>query len=340
MNTGRFTFPGFVPVRQADTSTHEVEIGKINLNDEVFIVHMIRKSGLSFEGSFLAAKIFDHTEKTCMWQFPKDSFVGLGLLAQAGSEIVVALVGNGREGKVEEIIPLSSITSHRPTNIRRRIELKRLAADYLGRNYNLSLSERAIVKHDGTRRQEEERAKREREYETRQKAREELITRIMGRGQVEAYTSDGRKRFGLPVLSSEWPSLSHNTYVVLVESYDEASCEMGNPIEAFQIVKEKGQNPKKGSPAPVTWEKPTDVVRTTTISGPTPICSVIIETENGDAFEVAVYATMDDIRKARAGGLNSGTYVAARDKKVGERYEVFSVRKEGVSTIGMFKPIA
>ncbi len=340
MNIERFTFPGFVPVRQADTSTHEVEIGKINLNDEVFVVHMIRKAELSLEGSFLVAKIFDRTEGTCLWQFPKDSFVGLGLLAQADNEIVVALVGNGREGKVEEIIPFSFITSHQPTNIRRKIELKRLAADHLNRDYNLTSTERAIVKHDGTRRQEEERIERERQHEARQKAREELITRIMGRGRVEAYTSDGRKRFGLPVLSSEWPSLSHNTFVVLVESYDEASCEMGNPIEAFQIVKEKGQNPKKGSPAPVTWKKPADVVRTTTISGPAPVDSVIIETETGEAFEVAIYATMDDIRKARAGGLNSGTYVAARDKKVGERYEVFSVHKAGVNTIGLFKPIA
>lgn len=339
MNTERFTFSGFVPVRQADTSSHEVEIGKINLNDEVFIVQMIRKARLPFEGSFLVAKIFDGTEGTCLWQFPKDSFVGLGLLAQAGNEVVVALVGNGREGKVEEIIPFSSITAHQPTSLRRKIELKQLAADYLNRDYNLTSTERAIVKHDGVRRQEEERIERERQHEARQKARMELIDRITSRGRVEVYTSDGRKRFGLPVLNSEWPSLSDKTFVVLVESYDDTAGKSGNPIEAFQIVKEKGQNPKKGFPTPVTWEKPASVARTASTNGPAPAYSVIIETKDGDAFEVAVYPTMDDIRKARAGGLNSGTYVAALDGKVGGQYEVFSVRKEGVTTIGLFKPI-
>lgn len=340
MNTERFTFPGFAPVRQADTSTHEVEVGRITLGDEVFIVHMIRKAGLSFEGNFLVAKVFDHAESKRLWEFPKYSFEGLGLLAQAGNEVVITLVSKGRDGKVEEVFPFSSIATHQPTNLRRKIELKRLAAEYLGKSYNLTNTERAVVKRDSERRREEEQTERERQHEARQQARMELIARITSRGRVEAYTSDGRKRYGLPVVGEEWQSLSGGTYVVLVESYDDTTGDMGNPIEAFEIVKEKGKNPKKGFPAPVTWRQSAENLQAVAVNIPQPAEVIVIETDDGDAFEVAVYASMDDIRTARERGLNSGSYVAARDRTVGERYEVFSVHAEKVKTLGLFKPIA
>jgi hypothetical protein len=301
---------------------------------------MIRKAGLSFEGNFLVAQVFDRTESNLLWEFPKHSFHGLGLLAQAGDEVVVALVGKGRDGRIEAVVPFSSIAEQQPVNLRRKIELKRLAAEYLGKGYSLTDTEHKVIKRDSERRREEEQAERERQHEARQQARIELIDRVMGRGRVEAYTSDGRKRYGLPVVGEEWQSLPNGTYVVLVESYNDETGEMGDPIEAFQIVREKGKNPKKGFPASVTWEQPAESTRAVAAKLPQPVGTMVIETEGGDAFEVAVYATMDDIRKARESGLNIGSYVAARDRKVGERYEVFCGRAKNVETLGLFEPIA
>ncbi len=334
MDVQRFSFAGFVPVRQTDTPTHEVEVGKITQDDEVFIVHMIRRKGLPFVGRFLVAKVFQQNK--CLWDFPRDSFQGLGFLTLADEEVVIALVGNGRQGKVEEIIPFSFLVKRRPLNLRRKIELKRLAAEYLGRGYNLTETECQIAKRDDQQRREDQRATRE----ARRRLRMELINRIIKRGRIEAYTSDGGLRFGLPVVDEEWQSLANGTYVVRVKNYNDETGEAGVPIEAFRVMKGKGRNPAKGSPTYVWENRGNGRYAADAASNPQPVDMMIIETKDEAAFEVAIYETMDDIRQARVAGLNNGLYATAHDKKFGDRYEIFSVHARGIETLGFFTSLA
>jgi len=317
MSVSRFNFAGFSLVRSADTSTHEVEIGTVTMGESSFIVHMIRKAGLSFEGSFLLASIYDSAGTVELWNFKAAGREGLGMLARAGDELVIAFVGNGKAGEVNDVMSFASIVDHKPISLERKLELKRAAADFLGRKYSLSKVEDALHQRMLAKKREDEAA---------------------AKGTITAYTADGQKRYGYPVVGDEWQSLSKNTFVVLCESYDQAARQHGKVIEAFRVVKEKGQNPSKGNSALVTLEQPKLAIFASS-ELPKPVDTIAVLTDDG-SFEVAVYATMDDIRAARASGLNSGSFVAALNRRKDDgRYEVLSVRKDAVSTIGLFEAL-
>lgn len=335
MNPARFNFAGFSLVRIADTTTHEVEIGKVTMGGNTFVVELVRKAGLHFQGSFLLAKVFDAAGDVELWSFKSSGFDGLGLLAQAGDEPVVALCKNGRNGDVQNIVPFSSFTEHRPISIERKLALKRAAAEFLGRKYDLTKVEASVHQKviDAARAAEE--AKRAADVAARQEARQALRMRVASRGKITVFTADGQKRYGYPVTDAEWPSLSKGTFVVLCDSYNQTALQHGKVIESFQVVKEHGKKAEKAYPARVSLDLPR-LASLATAELPKPVDTIAVETDDG-AFEVAVYATMDDIRAARAGGLNSGTYVAARDRQTADgRFEVLSVRTDGIVTVGRF----
>jgi hypothetical protein len=68
-----------------------------------------------------------------------------------------------------------------------------------------------------------------------------------------------------------------------------------------------------------------------------PVRTTVIEKVDG-AFEVELYSSMEDIRKARAAGLNSGTLVAVDVK--GFTIEVFAVHHDKIETVGKFAPLS
>ena len=337
MNVSRFNFAGFSLVRTADTTTHEVEIGKVTMGEDSFIVHMVRKAGLSFEGNFLLSKIYNATETVEHWNFKNSRHDGLGMLARAGDELVIAFVGKGRNGEVNDVVSFASITDHKPISIERKLELKHRAAEFLGRKYSLSKVENTLHQRMLAKMREAEASAREAAAAARAEAREELRRAVAGRGKITVYTASGQQRYGYPVLENEWPSLDKSTFVVLCDSIgvDGATLKV---LEAFQVVKDHGKNPTKGNPAPVSLDRP-KMTALASAELPKPVGTIAVSTDNG-TFEVAVYATMDDIRLARAGGLNSGSYVAALDhRKDDGRYEVLSVRKDSVSTVGLHEAI-
>lgn len=340
----RFTLTGFTFVRQADTPTHEVEVGKIKVEGETLICHLIRRKGLPEGANFLIACIFDAKEENVLWTFPKGSLEGIGLLTAVEDDFVIAFAASGKTGKIFDIVSLRAHLAHKPLDMKAKIELKRRAADTLGREAEFSAKESKVFRILGERQRKEEADALQQKHEARQKAREELITLVLSRGKVTVYTHDGQSRFGFPVTESEWPMLSNNTFVVLVESYDDKLKQPGTPIEAFRIVKAGGKNPSKGSSCPVTWEQPTKAVGFGTVGqasivAPNPLYDIVAENDTGDMFEVVVYSTMDDIRRARAAGLNSGTYVAAADRTKEGIYEVFSVHSDSIDTIGKMKSL-
>jgi hypothetical protein len=330
-NENSVTFPGFILKSKKDTWTHEVEIGEVNSGGVRFVLEMIRNKQYP-DLPFVIAKIHN-TTSTLLWDFKNEGFDGVGLLAQACNEVVVALVGRGKTGKVERIIPLSKLVSTQPVDLQRAIWLKADAAKFLGRELIFSLAENIILKAEIARKEVEQEAARITAAEARAAARQELISTILKRGKLEVFTADGRRRFGLPVLEGEWTSLHDRTFVVLIDSVGEDG-KIGNVIEAFQIIKERGRNPQKGSPAPVTVARPTLAQAK---PGVKKAGVTVVETEDG-AFEVQLYETMDDIRQARMAGLNGGTLAAVRGKPKA-KITVFSVRHDGIETVGEFVPL-
>lgn len=343
----RFDFPGFTPVCRRDTSTHEVEVGKITVGGEVLVVHMIRRFGLRLPGGgdFLVAKVFYEEGDTLLWEFPKGAFDGIGLLARAGEETVIALVvGGGRDRVVKDIIPLSVIRTSQ-IELRRKMELKRRAAEFLGCDVVFSAVERLVSKREQERlrlereaAEEEKRREEQEAYEARRAVHKEFVSSILSRGELLVYTKGGLSRRGVPTTAREWMSLPHGTFVVLVESYDEDARKAGAPVESFRVLKSGGgRRPEKGSSAPVTLEKPE--VKTAP-PAPSPIGSMAVEIEDG-VFEILVFATMDEVRRARETGLNHGAFVTAKDQVAADgRIPVFSIHSGGVKTVGLFAPIA
>ncbi len=325
--TSRINFPGLKSWVEEDTATHQVEVVRIEDGGAVFTLTFIRNKILADKDvPFVIAKIGDDKNQP-LWNFKSEGFDGVGLLAKAGEVVVVALCGRGKEGKVERAIPLSQVTGGKPLDLRATIALKKAAATFLDKKFVLSGTEKKLVEIDAVRAHEAEEARRAAEAEVRAAERAERINAIHARGTITVFTADGRKLFGTPVTEKEWMSLNNGAYAVIVESIDADGKPVG-PREWFQVVKLKGRNPKKDSVKPVTigssQAKAAVAVR--------PIRTSFVETKDG-AFEVLLFESMEQIREAWKGGLNSGAYVALNGE-VGSEVEVYTLHQDKAKTVG------
>ena len=264
-------------------------------------------------------------------------FNGLGLLVSVDGVIAIALIGRGRQGVVEDVVLLVDILNNTPSNLLHKGEVKQKVAELLGRKYNFSDVERLVFKRARERERNEVAMQKESERRLRERVRAERVAQINARERITVYTIfDGRRRFGLPVVEDEWMSLPHNTHVVLVESYDNESNTVGAPVEAFKVYKPGGgKKPEKGFPAPVVWDKSLSAKAT----APKPLGSIVIEFDDNACYEVAIYASIEDIRQARLAGLNGGAYVTPITHMKDSRYEVFAVHANEISTVGKFTEV-
>ena len=328
----RFQFPGFSFREAQDTATHQVEVGTIQDGGVTYLVTMIRNKQFDFL-RFGVSQIRDSNERD-LWLYALGGIDGFATLANANSQTVMAIIGKGKYGKLERVIPLSSLTNHTPINIRSLIRLKHAAAAFLGMDYVLTNSEATVDRLDREREAVRKLEAFRAEAAERATARERRVRELLTRGQVTGYTIDGTARHGIPVLESEWMSCSNGTSVVIVESISEDGT-IGAPREAFKVVKERGKDPKKGFSAFVTAKKPTidtinQIVR--------PVGSVVIEKDD-DALEVHLYSSMEVIREAQKKGLNGGTLVAVKGRDHGGKIQVFAVHHDGIRTLGNFAPL-
>lgn len=333
MNTARFAFPNFTITRFFETANHENVVGKLKLGENVFTIHLFRRIGLPDKAYFLVSKIYDRTGHAFLWEFPA-VFEGIGVLSQADSEPVVALIEHGSRN-VSSIVTISSFCASRPMSMQRKIELKRLAAKYLDCGYTLSDTERTVAQLDFKKQQEQLVAEESTKKTDQEQRRKERLERLEGRPSIKAFTRNGNgSRFGTPVVGEEWHSLPHGINVILVESYDDKTGEHGPVIEAFRVAKNGGRPPEKDYPTMVTQERPKPVGANI----PKPLGVILVEL-GGETHDVLVYGTMDEIRTARAAGLNHGTYVASNDTKSGDRFQIYSVHASNIETISLQKPL-
>ena len=335
-----FSFEGFTQLRDESTSTHDVVVGTLKTGEEVFMLHLVRNATLPFKAEFLLVEVWDRTEKKRLWRFKDIDFSGNCFLVQTDLGIAIALVGRGKQGEVERVIPFKDFSSHQPTDLRKLIGLKKAAAKALDRRYQLTETEQRLVKIDQAR-DEELRKKRKEALEAERQAekaaalkkraaREARVAALKARPRVEVFAEGGKVCHGTPVTETEWQSLPHGTYVVLVQSYDDESGECGEAFEFFWIQKNGGR-PRKERLTPVSFNRSTD--KASGIKLPEPVRTVLIE-RDGNVFEAKVFETIEVVRQAVKIGLNGGTYVTSEDRVDADKAEIFSATSEGLKTVG------
>lgn len=332
----RFKFPGFTSLISRGNNTYESEIGAIIENGTEFVLEMLRKKDLDQPASFLLARVLNKTKTFCHWEFRKTNFNGIALLARVGEENVIALVGHGHVGQVKEIIPISSfLMNPKKMTSYARILLKQGAAEFLGRTCQLSEVEYKIA---GLKQQavhEEKEKKRKEEEAARAHRQMECVTRIMNRGRVEAFAFDGIPRTGYPVVGEEWKSLPNGTFAILVREYDDDRRKAGDAFEWFKVAK-RGNRCEKVVCTPVSWKmEATQPIKPKVPRSTGELVMVIAD----EPEAVSVYASFEDIKAAHAGGLNGSTYVTAKDRESGGRYDVFCITTESISSIGKLAPL-
>jgi hypothetical protein len=341
-NQNRFQFPGFTLTETQDTPNHEVEVGRVEDGGRTFILTLIRNKAF-LHLPFVVAQATDAKE-TFHWSFQQEHFQGVGVLAKADDQVVIALTGKGANGKVERVIPLTWLADRKPLGLKAKLALKHAAGKFLGKEVLVADVEKTIVTQAELRAREQARREaaeahlaRQAAYEAREAARKERAKRILARDGIVTFTATGEERFGTPVVNSEWHGLPDGTKVILVESFDMDSETAGTPIEAFQIIKPPSRNATKGSRIAVSASKP--LVREPGVHGVRPIRTELVEMDD-DAFEVALYGSMDAIRAARAGGLNSGSYVAVMPTPGTKELMVYAVHHDHIDTVGKFQHLS
>jgi hypothetical protein len=333
MAVRNFDFPGFQYRRAEDSATHEVEIGYIMDGGLVFQIKVARNIERGDDRPFRITEV--NRGSDTVWSIKGSDFNGVSLLTKVGDALVIAMVGFGKSGMVEEVIPFSKFYANTQMDLLTKVKLKHGAAEFLGRECKYSSTEALYNKVLIERYQAKREAERKEAAEARDAKRIERIKVILSRGKIRVYTAEGHMRFGWPVMKDEWASLSNKAHAILVDSVGEDGS-IGKAIEAFIVVKGDGKNPEKAGVASVTVKRPTNPVAAKKVAVQS-VNSTIIEVD-GTPYEVFLYKDMDAIRQARAAGLNSGTYVAINGKK-GATIEVHAVHKDRVDTLGNFEAL-
>jgi hypothetical protein len=330
----QFRFPGFVLIEAREDRDYHVEIGTIMRGKTPFVIEVFRHCELQHL-SFLLRAVRGQDGQS-IWNFKSENYNGIGLLAMAGDDPVIVLATRGKGSTLERVIPFSSFGSHTKFDVRQMIDVKKKAAAFLSIPYELSGIEKKFIElsarriHDANR---EADRKRRAEHQKREAERAERVKRILSRDQVSGFTVDGRERYGYPVLKDEWPSLPRGTSVILVDSFDEDTYTPGKPLEAFEIDKRDGQAPAKKFLVNVSSNRPGTVQ--TAKSMPMTVGTALVEMD-GKVFEVKLFASMADIRQARAAGLNGGAFVAVNPVNDASSLEVYEVHEASMTTVGKF----
>lgn len=321
-------------VESKRSDTHEVALGLVEEDGVKYDIELFRSLNAP-EGNFLASNVkVDDKE---IWHFKKTGYKGICAVTEVGDKVVFYFLSYDR--KLEWVITINCLKSLQviegefvtSLDVNEAISLKRLVASKLGSVVKFSPAENKVLGYLLS----EQKKKEDSMRLERLRLKEEKRDRIMSREIISAYTETGAGRFGRPVVGEEWHCLSSGTFVVLVESFDEGTGKCGPAIEAFAIKKGKGGRPEKENAVMVTDERP-PVRRIPDVKA----SAVFVFDINGAFRSVPVYKTMDEIRQARANGLNGGSLVTSEDRKDEKgRYTIFAVSDPEIKTMGQFSPL-
>lgn len=172
-------------------------------------------------------------------------------------------------------------------------------------------------------------------HEDQMRKRAELRAAILKRPHVYAFTSNGVRRHGTPVVNDdEWKMLKDGTPVVLVKSYENGVA--SEVIEAFFVSKKQGGGTSKENPTPVTSNF------TSSHEVAVEVLGKKIFLLDGSPRMLDVYGNHATINQLRKCGLNSGTLVACPvENDLGlesPKFTVYRVTERQSATVGVYAP--
>ena len=325
-----------VILNTGDNSYYETQ--KVQIGDVVFETLRSKKAP---NGDFLPASATDlHGKK--LWNFKDENFTGIGKFVEYHGEYFICL--EDRQRVICKVILVSDLPKIQKVKLDSQeiciggtpeLELYRLKVEIgklLKREVYLSENEKSMVAKANEIRLakiKEDRLRKQEELAAKERARLQRITEILGRETITAYTSENRKRFGLPVVGDEWMSLSDDTPVVLVDNLENK-----NPSEAFFVKKNAGGRVYKGSPVNVFATKRTTVKKEEAAITATGILDLII---NGEYAQVLCFSR-ENLNLLRKSGVNSGTMVAVGEPNAAGKYQVVQLKGNECLTVGEFAP--
>ena len=321
--SSRFDFPGFVLGSSDDTDNHEIETGTIICGGQSFQVTLMRHKDF-LHSEFRPSKIMLGGKQ--VWSFKDQVFEGHGLLAQAGDDIVIALIGKASSA-IDKIVSFSSLAGGGALTVDARIDMKVAAATFLDCRPVLTDIERRFSDIRAARARLAREAEQQEQLQQKLQRRLQRRGEILGRETVTMETFDGQQRYGHPVIEGEWQCLESGTYVVLVD-------DKGLPIESFIVKTGDGKPPRKFAAKLAVSDKVSTLTQKVTPALPQSIGTELFELGD-DAYEISVYTDMNAIRAHRAAGMNGGTKVAVPLPEKG-KYALYAVRHDGIDTLGKF----
>lgn len=321
-----------------DFPSHEVQIATIGQ----VTVEMLR-SKKAPNGEFLPASVSYQGKK--IWSFKSEKeagFDGIGRFTEFKGEYFIVL--QDRKKKIHKIVPVVDLPKLQSIKVAGKTvmiggktdqelyALKLSIADKFGVDAFITPEEeefnaaqvkfhQAQIEAENLRNEEAQKAK--------EAAHFERIKGIMAREKINAFTEDGRKCFGTPVIEGEWEMLSSDTPVILVDSL-----ESKNPVEAFFVKRKVSGRLFKGSQKKVFAQKVSVEDAKPAIEAE----GIIRVIKEGQLMSVLNFST-ENFQLLRKTGLNSGTLVAVGQPDKSGKYTVVAMNGDTCETIGQL-PVA
>lgn len=318
-----------------DYPNHEVEIVKTG---EV-VLEMIRSKKVS-NGEFLPANAkFQEKE---VWNFSREKeagFDGIGRLFKLEGEYFIIL--QDRKKRICKVISVNDLPKLQPISVggktimiggKSDMELYKLKLN-IAEKLNLQvfvtsdeemLNAEMVKFHQSQ--MELERVQREELRRAKEAAKTERVNSIMSREKIFAFSEDGKKCLGIPVVGNEWEMLPSDTPVILVDSL-----ESRNPVEAFFVKKKTSGRLFKGSPKKVSAHKSSPETADPVIEAE----GIIRVIKDGQLLQMPNFTT-ENFQRLRKTGLNSGTLVAVGQPDEEGRYTVIAMKGSVCETVGQF----
>ncbi len=305
------------------------------------------------EGEFLPAKVLK--AKHVLWDFTEEkSYYKRGVRGHMFSyknpqngeiEHVIGIYGRFPEDHrigICTVVPLLDLVKGTPVKMGDQIirvggrtleELMRLKINLckqIGKSWVLSQEEQAMIRM----KREDDQRLHEEEKERRLQEREAKMRSILDRDKVTVFNLDGKKLYGYPVTSDEYPILPNKTPVVVFSGVTKKNgYPEGDPIETFFVSKGRIAGKKKSSgfekfhhQTGVSWDDPTNVsIEAASI--------VLVVDGRREQHFMFTPSTLEALRQT---GVNSGTIVAVEEPDESGCYPLISLKGDKVKELGRY----
>jgi hypothetical protein len=222
-------------VVQSDEKTLLVTVSK-QREEEFFVVQTIKSSA----------------KEQTVWHMYQEQLDGVPVLVQLQNKFYVAVISESQFPVVVRVITFSSMLSRdsfRSINLSHQVKLKQKISTKLLIGWHLNDAEQSLLveKKLGSESTGENKpiVYTVVDKETKLQKKRNRQVAIQNRSPIEIVVPGQGKKRGVPVLDHEWPSLRHETPVVLMNGKRNPVHELGMPVAFFKVDKSKPTKPSQ-----------------------------------------------------------------------------------------------